>query len=286
MLAVEDVIRDLADGRLELTSRLFNEASKSCPTIVWKPSEFDLIHPTIQAFSSLVRTIGVSSKAVQIKQFDALDLESFKPWMMRLRVVKSGKDFEYVQYGEFIAEAYGSDLTGHRTSCFTGYIQIFFRAVYSAVIKRNEWVLSCHEPPSEVFVHTWRRLVIPLEDDKGEIAELAVINVPDNEFRAGFEALSEPILVLNDLGTIVFANKSAQKLFGERRFSSETVSVSQYCGLDYELPKLEKDPGVQHKTYFQERVSNIKQLIVHFELTSNVAYYRGKFFFVVSIKPS
>ncbi|MFK7881829.1 PAS domain-containing protein [Roseobacter sp.] len=286
MLAVEDVTQDLAGGRLELTARLFNEAAKSCPTIVWKPSEFDLIHPTIQAFSSLVRTVGVSSKAVRIKQFDALDLESFKPWMMRLRVVESGNDFEYMHYGEFIAEAYGRDLTGHRTSCFTGYIQIFFQSVYAAVIKRKEWVLSCHEPPSEVFVHTWRRLVIPLENDKGEITELAVINVPDNEFRAGFEALSEPILVLNDRGTIVFANKSAQQLFGERRFSSETVSVSEYCGLDYELPKLEKDPGVQHKTYFQERVSNIKQLIVHFEMTSNVAYYRGKFFFVVSIKPS
>lgn len=286
MLSVNDVTRDLVEGRLELTARLFHEAAKSCPTIVWKPSEFDLVHPTIQAFSSSVRTIGVSSKGVRMEQFNALDLESFKPWMMRLRIVENGNDFEYMLYGEFIAEAYGRDLTGHRTSCFRGYVQIFFQAVYSAVLQRNEWVLSCHEPPSEVFVHTWRRLVIPLEDDEGKITELAVINVPDNEFRAGFEALSQPILVLDDLGTIVFANKSAQHLFGERRFAGDTVSVSEYCGLDYELPVLERDPGVQHKTYFQERVSNIKQLVVHFELISNVAYYRGKFFFVVSIKPS
>lgn len=285
-MAVEDVTADLIQGRLELAAKLFNEAGKSCPTIVWKPSEFDLIHPTIQAFSDLVRSIGTNCQALRLEDFNQLDLEIFKPWMMRVSVIENGSDYEYTQYGEFIAETYGRDLIGHRTSCFTGYIQVFFQAVYSAVIERNEWVLSCHEPPSEVFVHTWRRLVIPLEDETGKICELAVINVPDNEFRAGFEALSEPILVLDDLGVIVFANNAAQRLFGERRFAGKSVSISEYCGLDYELPALEKDPGVQHKAYFQERVSNIKQLIVHFELTSSVAYYRGKFFFVVSVKPS
>ncbi len=113
-----------------------------------------------------------------------------------------------------------------------------------------------------------------------------MINIPDNEFRTGFEALSDPILVLENSGHLVFANRAAKQLFGERNFASERVLISDYCGFEYTLPELEKDPRLQHKTYFAEKVSNNKQLVVHFEVTSSVAYYRGRFFFVVSIKPN
>ncbi|MEO9649476.1 MAG: PAS domain-containing protein [Roseobacter sp.] len=285
MIDVKALSADFTDGRMDKAAELFKNFGKGCPTVVWHPSDFDFNHPTIQSFSRSVRSIGASDQGVPLAQFNELNLESYSPWMMRLRVVPGENDFEYLQYGERITNSYGRDLTGCRTSSFEGYVRIFFQALYCAAVERQQWVLSRHQPPSTVFVHFWNRLIIPLIDESGSVIELAALNVPENELRTGFQALPDPILVLNREGRILFSNTAAEKLFGAKEFASNDIHVPEYCGFEYSLPAIEKNPVLQHKAYFEEKISHDKQLIVHFDVTSSVAYYRDDFYFIVTVKP-
>ncbi|CAN0605169.1 unnamed protein product, partial [Ectocarpus sp. 12 AP-2014] len=59
-----------------------------------------------------------------------------------------------------------------------GVVMDFFYAVYRAVLIRPEPLYTEHEPPAEVGVKLWHRLMLPLVDDGGKVIRVLVGNVP------------------------------------------------------------------------------------------------------------
>ncbi|WP_424976322.1 PAS domain-containing protein [Dinoroseobacter sp. S124A] len=280
---------ELVEGRTEMLRHLFAAANATSPIVIWDPFDRDLKHPVVRAFASTLRPIADAQKRVTQAALDAADLSGFSDWMMRLEPIRdadgSVRDFRYLHYGSEIAASYGRDMTGGYTSEIGGHISSFFAALYHAVLGRGEWVKSIHEPPSEVFARIWRRLIVPVYDAAGEIVQIAVLNVADNDLRAGLEAVPDPVMVVRQNGNVTFANGAARALFGERRFLSDPVTLEAYSGIVLDLSQ-PRDSVLDRRVHTEEtQVGVNNSLIVHFRVTRSVIFYREQLYYLVIAKP-
>ena len=175
-------------------------------------------------------------------------------------------------------------MTGRFTSEIAGHMPKFFIALYSAVMIRKQCVYSIHEPPLGAFATVWRRLIVPLTDETGEVRQIAAVNVPDNELRAGLEAMPDPALVARLDGTLMYANQSARRLFGD--LSIPRGHLSEYCKIDIELPDSAQGLGRVETVSVSSAIGSQNQILVHFEVRISTTCFRGEAFFVVQLKPS
>lgn len=280
---------ELIDGRTDALRLLFAEQDASAPILIWDPQHRDLRHPVIRAFSTELRALCDAEGRVTLEAFEAADLAGYRGWLMLLEPIRDGDgdpvDFAYLHYGSEVAATYGRDMTGRRTSEIGGYISTFFTALYRAVIARGQWVKSLHEPPSEVFARIWRRLIVPLYDADGEVARIVVLNVADNDLRAGLEAVPDPVMVVRQDGNVTFANRAARSLFGERQFLNDAVSLSDYAGFEVDLNAPLDTMMERRMTTEETQIGVSNSLIVHFRVTRSVIYYREQLYYLVIAKP-
>lgn len=149
------------------------------PRIIWDP------RPDQIEVSLLANVLGYWNEirgGRELPSPDDVDPFDFKyalGYIMLLDVLDHGEDFHYRLYGSEIAAAYQGNMEGRRTSEFKGFIGKFFMATYRAVLIRRIPVFTEHQPPPNVFVKSWRRLILPLAKD-GEIVRLLVGNVPED----------------------------------------------------------------------------------------------------------
>ncbi|MEM1078823.1 MAG: PAS domain-containing protein [Pseudomonadota bacterium] len=280
---------ELVDGRTEMLRHLFAAANATSPIVIWDPFDRDLKHPVVRAFASTLRAIADRDKRVTQSALEEADLTGFFDWMMLLEPIRDAKgairDFRYMHYGSEIAASYGRDMTGHCTSEIGGHIAAFFAALYQAVLTRGEWVKSIHEPPSEVFARIWRRMIVPVFDPAGEIVQIAVLNVADNDLRAGLEAVPDPVMVVRQNGNVTFANVAARNLFGERRFLSDPINLEDYSGIVLDMSQ-PRDSVLDRRVHTEEtQVGVNNSLIVHFRVTRSVIFYREQLYYLVIAKP-
>lgn len=277
------VTRTLVDMRFDAVSDLFKAHGTGSPTIIWSPSPYDFSQAVIKRFAACTTGNGAQSKCLTVREFEHLNTQDFEPWMMVLEPSTDCSDFRYLKYGSEIAIMFGRDMTGHRTSELGGHISDFFIALYTAVVIRKETVLSVHEPPSDVFATTWRRLIIPLVDEVGRVCRLAAVNVPDNELRAGMDALPDPALVVRPDGMMVYSNSHARRIFGDP--SAHRVQISDYCDMAIDLPE-SAEKMLRDKTFVVSRSMGVQnQVLVHFEVRVSATFYREKPYFVIILKP-
>lgn len=106
-----------------------------------------------------------------------IDVIELAPWLgslMLLQVEDGGRDFLYRVYGTTIAEYFGRDLTGRRTSSLSAEIQRVVRAEYAEAIgnvrpyfvARRRSVNSAHARMA--------KLILPLGTDRTRVDHLLV----------------------------------------------------------------------------------------------------------------
>src|SRR6056297_3786446 len=128
----ELVAETFIPDRPDTVRKLFNDAGARAPEVIWSPNRNELRNPLLRTFEEICQGYAVDGRVPQ----SAVRLEDFgglTEWLMLLKPIDGGADFEYLAYGSSVAESFGRDMTGHRTSQFGGHISTFFLGLYRAV---------------------------------------------------------------------------------------------------------------------------------------------------------
>lgn len=263
----------------------FAEVGAPAPYVFWAPDP-DLTENGIhRQFTETCNRLSLGETAIPMR---ALDLNAFggmKDWMILLSRLPDGESFHYDHYGRGIARVYGQDMTGRSTRDFPGYIGNFFSVIYRAVIEQKQRVLTIHRPPNRVFVSNWRRLIVPITCDEGEVVRILVLNTPENELRAGLEILPLPVLIVDADHIVCYANKQACQAFDEGSHGPWNRSIYDYSGLDLQIkesPAQILDRGIVQTS----RCRHIKHTqIGSFEATISATLHHDIAFYVVLLQP-
>ena len=280
--------KDLASGRTDTAGQLFARQGASAPVIVWAPSDRDFRHPSIRAFVRTLEPAMDDIGRVFLSAFDSDQLSGLSDWAMLLTPQPDGRNFRYLYYGSGIADHYGQDMTGKTTNDFPGHIGTFFTALYRAVCDRRQWVLSEHEPPSAIFVQAWRRLIVPLLDPRGDVAQIVALNVPENPLRAGLDAMPDPILVVGPDNRIRFANQGARQTFAQL---TTTASLSGEYAIEHLFgPNLRASDPEAHLPHGRQIEEDVTYLLsdtmrLDFTLTMRATLYRDDTYYIAALHP-
>jgi len=272
----------LADGRADTAGALFAAHGAPAPLIVWRPTLADAGHPILRSF---LRGCGEDAAPLPLSWLDSEEFAALADWAMVVAPIdRAADDFVYRHYGDKIAEVYQADLTGERTSTIGGHVSVFFTALYKAVMARREPVLSVHEPPRQVFVRAWRRIIQPLMDDTGEIVCHAVANVPDNDLRAGLEVLPHAVMVVTAQGEVCYANRAACLMFGQPRSPLAGMGLGAFTGLDLTLPQ-SPDRVILDGHAYEDRALMVRGgMVVSIRVTIGATFYRDLPLYVISAR--
>jgi PAS domain S-box-containing protein len=273
---------DLAQGRTDTLGALFAAHDAPTPTIVWKPGLIDAQHPILRSF--LRGCGGAPDGTLPVAWLDSEEFSALADWAMVVVPIEGEDDLIYRHYGSKIAEVYQSDMTGRRVSSIGGHVAEFFQALYAAVGRRREPVMSQHEPPRQVFVRAWRRIILPLINDAGDVACFAAVNVPDNDLRAGLEVLPDAVMVVTEGGDVCYANRAACLLFGQSRSPLAGMDLRRFTGLDIDLPESPEQLVLEGRVRTLREVTIQGSVIVPVHLTLAATFYRDIPLYVISAR--
>lgn len=282
--AVDSIAAALLPGPEDALRSLFARNGSRPPTVTWSPGPHDLRHPFLTRFADLCADMQGSTPHLTEDRFVFHKFGGLCEWMMVVR--PEDKIFRYQYYGRGISEHYGRDLTGETTATIGGHIQTFFEAVYRACTERVEPVLTEHEPPSSVFVRLWRRLIVPvMRDDDSGLAFFAVINLPENDLRAGLDLISDPVFVLDAKRVVYYANVAARKAYALTPLRAPGPTILQLTGLD--IGPMPPPSEIMSDTRLSDRVelSLIAGIVERKRISVSAAEHRGQLFYVVVVSP-
>lgn len=253
------------------------------PLLIWNPDHRIAGHPLIERFVELCEPMSDRNGTILRDRFSLDRFEAMAEWLMVLTEV-AAPIFRYEHYGAGIANTYGNDMTGRTTDSFPGYISRFFSALYGAVQLRGERLLSVHQPPDQIFVSTWRRLIIPSRASQSDpINGFVVLNLPENELRAGLEIIPLHTLILDRELVVRYANKSARAAFDAGRYGPWNRGIFDYAGLDLEIAVAPDDilkSGITHTTTCRHVAH---QRISVFDATITATRHHNSIFYVVML---
>lgn len=134
---------------------------------------------------------------------DIIEAPEFMPLLRNVMLLEIERptpfEFDYVYriYGAEIAERYGKDMTGKRTSEFPSPVAKLFLDLYEMAIDCGTPLYSEHAPPLNVDVVLWERLILPLGEDA--VDWILAVNLPkgsrkkaEAEEQAKSEAKAKP----------------------------------------------------------------------------------------------
>ncbi len=236
--SVNLLARQLVQNDFTGFSDLFHLDGSPAPILIWSPDTRILEHSAIDRFARICDQIAgpqLPGRTMKFKDFNLDRFGAVQDWIMLLRREPTTEfNLRYDHYGRGISRAYGKDLTGQDVSGFPDHIATFFKAVYMAVAERRERLLSIHQPPRQVFVSNWRRLIVPLTSGE-DCTGFAVLNQPTNELRDGLEILPAPVLIADHAKIVRFANKEARQTFDAGNFGPWDRNLFDYAGLDLDI---------------------------------------------------
>lgn len=222
-------------GRTDRLDELFYAQRARPPLVIWDPNRIDLQDTEFVSFIDELSRLPAVRGLPLASAFDASKIVQ-SDWFMHLEVLNFGNDFRYLKYGTGVAEYYGRSLEGRLTSEIGGHISRFFIALYRASMHRRQCALSEHEPPTNVFVRIWRRLIMPLADETGFVTHFAVLNLPENHLRAGLDVVPFPCLIVDKDRLVCFANSGARQLAGLDRTWEHGGPLEALIGCNLDLP--------------------------------------------------
>lgn len=152
----------------------------SPPLLVWRPEGRQLEQEQLQFLQRYWDGLIGEAPAVAASRIDPLEMWPALGFVMLVDVVDDGADFRFRVYGSAIAQSTDFDVTGKLMSeaPLQGVVMDFFYAVYRAILIRPEPLYTEHEPPAEIAVKRWHRLMLPLVDDDQKVCRVLVGNVP------------------------------------------------------------------------------------------------------------
>lgn len=175
-----DLAEQIAKDNFSTLSRLHVSHGIAPPFLVWRPESLDLEQEQLQFLLRYWNGLVGEDATVAASKIDPLDMWPALGFIMLLDVVDGGADFRFRVYGSAIAQSAEFDVTGKLMSeaPLQGVVMDFFYAVYRAVLIRPEPLYTEHEPPAEIGVKRWHRLMLPLVDDDQKVSRVLVGNVP------------------------------------------------------------------------------------------------------------
>lgn len=132
----------------------------------------------------------------------------------------------------------------------------------------------------------WERLIVPLFDDAGNIARIAVMNVPDNELRAGLEIIPDPVLIVDEDQIVRYANRPAREIFDRQTVPGSNKDLFSYAEIDIEMPA---PPDKLAKSQVVHDVISIVlsgTMIERFLLTISAVERWGSAYYVITLRPA
>ena len=173
----------IADESYDGINNLFQAQSLAVPVFVWNPRAEQIEPDILRQLLTYWHDLRGDRVFPEPREIDPFDFKFALGYIMLLDVIDQGADFRYRLYGTKIAQAYRKDMQDMRTSVFEGVIREFFTAVYRAVLIRRIPIFTEHEPPANVYVSSWRRLILPYGANQDRIERFMVGNVPKNPVR-------------------------------------------------------------------------------------------------------
>lgn len=207
---IEELLRDQTSG----LHALFLDAHARPPFVRWQPVADELNHP---ALVRLLEGWHALRRGKPLPSYDLLRLNALGPLRddaMIVEAIDGGADFEYSHYGKNIARHYGTNLRGRRVSQIPGHISTFFQSVYQAAMRRQEPVYTEHEPPKDVLVRSWSRLVLPFAGRDGSVEAFLVGNIAEDPMRGIIDAMMDAVILMDHRFNIALVNPAAEALFG------------------------------------------------------------------------
>jgi len=225
----------LIAGDTEPLRRLFAAKGLRAPTVVWSPDLHDLSNPILTDFATRCRRMSGSDGRMRESEFHLGAFGPLLDYMMLVAPEQNSARFRYIHYGNAIVQHYGRDMTHATTDDFPVHISAFFGTLYRSIIAKGVPVLSEHEPPKQVFVRLWKRLIFPVFNDRDDVACVCGINFPENELRMALELQLDPIFLITPEGATQYANRAARLLFGIDYMASDRPTFEQLTGIDTEF---------------------------------------------------
>ena len=229
-------IRSSASDQLTARLKLHDATTGHSPLVIWSPEAEELHHPLLRTFAGIV----AANSTKGVLQAEALDLDDFnsiKAWLSYLDVVDDGHDYRYRYWGSELVRNFGTDITGNLVSDLPSRTASLFLALYRSIQEKREAVLSIHEPPPEVFVRQWWRMMVPVVSKSGEVQNLLVAAYPQNELRNAFEAMPVPVVVADANANVRFANALSRQYFHNVVVPYRDTTIEAFCGTSIDLPR-------------------------------------------------
>lgn len=276
--------QDLMVGDLRGTAALFEQAGGCSPLVIWSPDIKAVNQQRLLRFSARCDQLGAPNATLSDRYANAECFGPLADWMMILRYDEKDR-LVYDHYGAGIARVYGKDMTDASPEAFPGHIGSFFIAVYHVAKMRRSRVLTIHQPPKQVFVTTWQRLIVPTDAADGTITGFVVLNLPEHALSAGLEVVPLAILIVDQDGSVCFANRVGRECFDRARFGPWGRSLFEYAGLDLQF---KTPPGdllvrglIEHHTVRQISHNQIKP----YHAIVSATLHHDAAFFVVTLQP-
>lgn len=208
---VRRLATEILAGRRRGVDVLFAAAGSRPPLLLWDPTPGQLHYPPLVELERFWRSRSQWPEAV-----DAI-IAALGALAERTMVVDAQPDrcdFVYRHYGRLIARHYGHDLSGCHTLDVTTHVALFAAAIYRAVTVRKRPILTEHEPPRDVLVRHWRRLILPLTDARGEVSRMLVGSMPEDPIRDIVDAVVDGVVVLDEQRVVRIVNPAAARMAG------------------------------------------------------------------------
>jgi len=283
---IEKLTDDLLPGAGGQLAKLFESEGRPPPRMVWSPKSSDYSNPLISRFAQTCHALAQPDGRVLARDFNVDAFRPLQDWLLHLDIEDDGKVFRYLHYGDGIASVRGLSMLGKTTEAFGGHISTFFSAVYRAVLLQKDWILTVHTPPHKVFARQWERLIVPLFDDAGSVAQFTVLNVPDNELRPGLDIIPDPVLIVDEDMIVRYANRVAREVFGHQDHLETHMTLFAYSGIDTDMPA---PPGELVKSQAVHDVVSLvlrDTMIQRFMLTISATQQWGTAYYVITMRPT
>lgn len=263
----------------------FIKAGAPPPYVMWRPLAGILECRSTTAFQIVCDRLTAGQDAIPETNLDLSYFGSMKDWLAIVKLTEDGCAYRYRHFGQGIARVYGRDMTGKTTADFPAHINTFHIETFDEVRRRKERVLTVHQPSDQVFVTTWRRLIVPVVDTAGNVTQILTSNNPENELRAGLEILPASVLIVDADHVVRYANKIARQSFDAGNYGPWARTIFDYAALDLEIRERPEDI-LAHGMTQTSTCRHIKhQRIGQYQATVSAALYKGTAFYVVLLQP-
>jgi hypothetical protein len=172
---IDRMAGEVASGSYGSIQRLFRAEGIREPDLIWDPSEDHLSSQQHRFMLSYWKGLKHGPKHPLQTALRPEEMGPVLGNLILLDVIDEGWDFRYRLHGSLIADRFGVDLTGLRTSQYPFETWAkFFLIKYRAILAKGRPLYSSHWAPSQIAATHWERLTLPLEDGSGEITRLLI----------------------------------------------------------------------------------------------------------------